>query len=133
MEILYVILTCMGLTFLYFANKQYEKTKQLLATGIQTKARVIDVLKERSDDRYMYRPVFEYENKNGETIVYESNFRSNPAAYSIGDTVKLVYSRSGDERKIVSFWGLYLWPVILLCFALPTLLIPIVYYFYSNG
>ncbi|MCH3884861.1 DUF3592 domain-containing protein [Tenacibaculum aquimarinum] len=130
-EYLYAALLIIGFVLLYFANKQYTISRNLINNGVKTKAKVIDLLEISSDDGYTYKPVFEYLNRLDETVTFESAVSSSPPAYRIGDYATIVYSKqNNEERKIVSFWGLYRWPIILLCFASPLLIISLSYFGY---
>lgn len=118
------------LLLLYFAFKQYSITRTLLNGGVKTTAKVV-ALKELGNNRrvrtsdmsdfqdieYEY-PVFEYIDNLGKTITYESPIASNLFSYKIGDSVTVLYlENNSSEMKVFSFWGLYLWPIILLSFA----------------
>jgi len=130
---LYYGMFLISVILLFFAYKQYNTSQNLINSGIKTTAKVIDLIKTKDDDGYMYKPVFEYKDKNAKTIVFESPISSNPSPYKINDTVKIVYAADSDERKIISFWGLYRWTIILLSIASPLLIIGGGYLLYSRG
>ena len=133
-EFIYGALLIAGLLLLYFANKNYISSKDLFNNGVKTKAKVIDLIKIRSDDGYTYKPVFEYTNRFDETVAFTSDISSSPPAYKVGATVMVVYSKEDtEERRIVSFWGLYRWSIILLCIASPLLIISVSYFLYSKS
>ena len=100
--------------------------------GIKTKGVVVDLIKISSDDGYSYKPVFEYFDKNNNLISFESEISSSPATYKIGEKVSIIYSKDSNERKIVSYWGLYRWTIILLVIACPFLIIGGGYFLYSK-
>ncbi|RRQ50126.1 DUF3592 domain-containing protein [Maribacter aurantiacus] len=132
-EYLYASLLLISVVLIYFAFKQYSVSKELMADGIKTNATVIDLLRVSSDDGYTYKPVFEYIDRTNKRITFESEVSSNPAPYKVGDKVKIVYSKTSDHRRIISFWGLYRWTIILLSFASPLLIIGGGYLLYSRG
>jgi hypothetical protein len=131
-EYLYYGMLLVSLVLIYFALQQYNNTKSLIDNGIKTKAKVIDLIKIRSDDGYTYKPVFQFTNKKGTDITFKSEISSSPTPYKIGDKVHVIYSRNSEERKIVSFWGLYRWTIILLSIASPLIIIGGGYFLYSN-
>ncbi len=131
-EYLYLGFLIVSMALIYFASKQYYNTKHLIHNGIKTNAKVIDLIKISSDDGYTYKPVFEFTDKTDRKITFKSDVSSSPAPYKIGETVKIVYSKNTDEKKVVSFWGLYRWTIILLCFASPLLIIGGGYFLYSK-
>ena len=132
-EYFYSGLLLLSLVFIYFAMKQYSNTKELLNTGVKTSAEVIDLIESSSDDGYTYKPVFEYTDRTGGKMTFESDISSSPAPYQIGDYVDIIYSLDSGNRKIVSFWGLYRWTILLLSFAAPLLIIGGGYLLYARG
>lgn len=132
-EYVYTGMLLVSLMLIYFALKNYNSSKELLADGIKTRAKVIELIRVSSDDGYTYKPVFEYTDKLNNIVTFESSVSSNPPSYKIGDNVNIIYSRDSDERKVVSFWGLYRWTTILLCIASPLLIIGGGYLLYTRG
>ncbi|PCJ95343.1 MAG: hypothetical protein COA50_09035 [Flavobacteriaceae bacterium] len=132
-EYLYGSLLLISLVLIYFAAKQYGITNELINTGIKTKATVIDLIEISGDDGYTYKPVFEFTDKTNTKIIFKSEVSSSPAPYKIGDKVTITYSIHNDERKILSYWGLYRWTIILLSIASPLLIIGAGYFLYSKG
>lgn len=116
-----------------FAFRQYNISQNLMADGIKTKAKVTDLIEVRSDDGYTYKPVFEYTDRNNNLVTFKSSISSSPAPYSIGDKVNIVYDKHSDDRKVISFWGLYRWTLILLSIASPLFIIGGGYMLYSKG
>lgn len=132
-EYLYGGMLLISLVLIYFAIKQYNSTSKLVNTGIKTTAEVIDLIEIHGNKGYRYKPVFEFTDKTNTKITFKSNVSSNPSPYKIGDHVNIIYSKENNERKIVSFWGLYRWTIILLCIASPLLIIAGGYLLYSKG
>jgi len=131
-EYLYLGFLLISIVLIYFAFKQYYGTKELIDNGLRAKAKVIDLIEVSSDDGHTYKPVFEFTDKTHTKIIFESDVSSSPPTYKIGEIVKIIYSKNTDERKIVSFWGLYRWTIILLCLASPLLIIGGGYFLYSK-
>lgn len=132
-EYVYGGLFLISIILIYFAFKQYSGSRQLIHSGIKTTATVIDLIEVSGDDGYTYKPVFEYTDKSATKVTFKSEISSSPAPYKIGERVKILYSRDGTERKVVSFWGLYRWTIILLCIAAPMLIIGGGYFLYARG
>lgn len=132
-EYLYSGMLLISLVLIYFAIKQYNNTKELVSTGIKTTAEVIDLIQISGDDGYTYKPVFEFTDRTNTKITFKSKISSSPPSYKIGDNVNIIYSKDNDERKIVSFWGLYRWTIILLSIASPFFIIGGGYLLYSKG
>jgi len=74
------------------------------------------------------------EDRSNTTKEFKSEVSSRPPAYKIGEKVEIVYDpKDVDEVKVVSFWGLYRWAIILSCFAAPLLIIGGGYLLYQRG
>jgi hypothetical protein len=131
-EYLYSGMLLISLVLIYFSVKQYSSSKELINNGIKTTAKVIDLIRISSDDGYTYKPVFEFTDRTNTLITFKSEVSSSPAPYKIGDQVNIVYSKESEDRKIISFWGLYRWTIILLCIAAPLIIIGGGYMFYSR-
>ncbi len=129
---IYTSFFLLSLVMIYFAYKHYANTQDLLLMGKKTKGRVIKMVVSRSDDGYTYAPVFEYQ-ANGQTKTYKSTVSSSPPAYAEGDIVSLVFDDSDGEVKIISFWGLYRWSVILLMMASPIFILCGSYLLYTKS
>ena len=131
-EFIYLAVFLIGFVLVYFAYSFFQETKYLLDHGIRTKATVVDLVESYSDGDIMYKPVFEYLDYGGNMTSFESSVSSNPAPYSIGDSVHIIYSKEGAHHRFESFWGLYRWTIILLCIASPFLIIGGAYLLYAR-
>ena len=120
---LYATLLTIALVLMYFAYKQYIVTDQLMNSGIKTKATVVDLIELSGSDGSTYKPVFEYEDWSDNKYSFESEISSNPAPFTIGDKVDIVYSKDKKTQKVISYWGLYRWTIILLSIAAPLFVI----------
>jgi len=132
-EYLYAGMLLISIVLIYFAFRNYNTTKNLMTDGVKTKARVIDLIEVEGNDGYTYTPVFEYNDNANNIVKFESRISSNPPRYSVGEMVNIIYSKDTEEKKIISFWGLYRWAIILLSIASPLLVIGGAYILYSRG
>lgn len=120
---LYATLLTIALVLMYFGYKQYLISDQLMDNGIKTKATVVDLIELIDSDGTTYKPVFEYEDWSDNKYSFESTISSYPAPYKIGDKVDIVYSKDKESQKVISYWGLYRWTIILLSIAAPLFVI----------
>ncbi|MEC7262468.1 MAG: DUF3592 domain-containing protein [Bacteroidota bacterium] len=132
-EYLYLGMLLIAVVMTYYAIKNYNATTDLIKNGIRTKAKVIELLRISSDDGYTYKPVFEYRDRSNNVITFNSDVSSSPPAYHVGDLVEIIYSKDSNMKKVISFWGLYRWTIILLCLASPLLIIGGGYLLYARG
>ncbi|MEM1328595.1 MAG: DUF3592 domain-containing protein [Bacteroidota bacterium] len=122
-DLLYYTFLLIAVVLLYSAWQQFNKTQNLLLYGTRTQATVIELLASKSSDGTTYRPVFEYQDRNNILQTFESKISSKPAPHKIGDKVPIVYDAEQDLHKTISFWGLYLFPIILFSMGVPLLAI----------
>lgn len=130
------ILFSVGLVLFSISLWQYQRSKNLLSTGIKTKGKVIELIPiyDSDDGDYTYKPVFEFKTRQGATKTFKSLSSSRPPSYKVGETVMLVYSKDDtDHVKIVSFYGLYIFSIILGCLAAPLLIIGGGFLMYQHG
>lgn len=121
---IYAFLFLLGWGLTYLAYVQYQKTSKLLASGIRTTATVTDLIESRDSDGTTYSPVFEFTDKSMTKRTFTSSIRSRPAAYKVGEKVKIVYDQKNTEDvKTISFWGLYRGSIILLMISAPLLIV----------
>jgi len=132
MDYLYSSLLLLSGALIIIAFYQYNITQDLIKNGVRTKANVIKLIEVNDDDGYQYKPVFEYSNMDNELVTFESPVSSRPAPFYVGEKVEIVYSTQDDQVKVISFWGLYRWPLILLSIASPLLIIGGGYLLYSK-
>jgi len=132
-EYLYIGLLCIAIVLFYFASKSFNNTQELLRDGIKTNAIVIDLIEVSDSDGTTYKPVFEYTDRSGYIVSFQSHISSSPPTHRIGDKVKIIYSQFDDVQKVVSYWGLYRWTIILLSIAFPLLIIGGGYIWYTKG
>jgi len=132
-EYLYGGMLLISIALIYFANKNYYSTRELVNRGVKTTATVIDLMEIKGDDSSTYKPVFKYTDIRDKEHTFKSLVSSRPAPYKIGDQIQIMYSKNGEEIKIISFWGLYRGTIILLSIASPLLIISFGYFMYTNG
>ena len=133
-DYLYGGFVVIGLILFSYAIFQYKQTQKLLMNGVKTKAVVIELIETRDDDGTKYKPVFEFTDRNDNNVIFKSNVATSPSPYKINDKVSVVYNpQDKKEVKVISYWGLYRWTIVLLCIAAPLLIIGGGYLIYSRG
>lgn len=132
--VFYSVLFLLGWVLAYLAWTQFQKSRDLLNKGERTTANVVAYQKSQGKNGTLYAPIFEFKDRSQELITFTSNINSSPPTYDIGENVKIVYhNHSAQNVKVISFWGLYRWSVILLMIASPLLVIGGAYLLYSRG
>lgn len=135
MYLLYLGFLLLGLILIYFALRDYRLTKELLRNGAQAEATVVELLQtgRTKSGQAMTTPRFEYQNQTGQLCEFQSSVSSYPPEYEVGEKVMIVYDRiENGKEKIMSFWGLYALPVILMMIASPFLVLGTAYLLYIS-
>ena len=83
------------------------------------------------DDGTTYKPVFEYFDNNKISYIFKSEVSSSPKPYKLGHKVEIVYDKNHENVKVISFWGLYRWSIILLMIASPLFVLGTAYFLYK--
>ncbi|WNJ18346.1 DUF3592 domain-containing protein [Pontibacter sp. G13] len=130
MMYLYALLLLIGLSLAGFAMKQYQKTYALLTEGVRTTAIVSGFAQ---DSEGLEAPEFRFKAK-GKTILVQSGIYSSPPAYELNEEVPIVHDANNPrEYRVIGYWGLYRWTIILLAIAGPFLVIGGGYFLFRFG
>ena len=121
--IIYGLVFLIGLAFTYYAIKHYKVSRRIVTAGIRTDATVIDFATIADSDGDSHAPVYEFFDLSGERIEFESKVHHSQPSMKVGDIMEVIYNpNKHQEVKIVSYWGIYRWTIILLIFASPFLI-----------
>jgi hypothetical protein len=129
--IVHALVLLVGMTGLYFGYLQFQKTKSLLSTGIVITATVIENIMEVSDESDMYRPRFQFMDKNHKPVQFTGTVSSSRQEWSVGETTSVVYiADRPDTVRIISYWNLYRATILLTALASPFLVIGMGYFLF---
>jgi len=102
------VFTVVGLGMLVGSFLLYSNTQAFLQSALTASGEVVELVRSRSGDSTTYKPVVEFKTKTGMLIEFTSSSGSNPASYSEGDIVEVLYQDSSPEKaKINSFFSLW--------------------------
>ncbi len=105
-----------GSLFIYRSNSIFVRN------ALEAEGTVIDLIKKTTTDtshkRYRekvhYYPKIRFKDLTGHTFQFESNTGSNPASYSMGEKVTILYLQQDPHKaKIKGFFSLWGVPLIL--------------------
>ena len=105
-----------GLMLVLGAAWTVWSTKTWVAHAIEVPGKVIEMVRvrDREDSGYMFAPVVRFQTIEGSTVEFESGFRSNPPAYSTGQTVSVLYDPDEPHSAAIhGFFSLWLISIIL--------------------
>ncbi len=126
---IYIILFLAALTLLYYAQNDYTKAMHLLKTGINTEAIVTEIKENNDGDGTSYTPIFTFQDLQGNKISFANPVSTSTVVWKKGEPVSIVYDPAVPSfAKVVSYWGLFRWTIILLTTAVPLLIISLGYF-----
>ena len=105
-----------GALLLFGAVWTATSTKTWIAHAIEVPGTVIEMLRVRDIDNtgYLFAPVVRFKTMQGNTVEFESSFRSNPPAYRTGQAVSVLYDPDEPRSAAIrGFFSLWLMPIIL--------------------
>ena len=111
-NLLKIIFSLLGAAVLVGAFFSYQNTTTFLDEALEVPGTVTDLIYSRSSDSSSYYPVVEFQDVSGQLIEFQSSSGSNPASYSVGESVSVLY-RAGEPQSaringFFSLWGLSL-------------------------
>lgn len=108
------LFTLVGFAMLAGAFWAYSSTSSFLKQAETADGIVFELLASRSDNSTTYRPVVQFIDQQGQFIEFVSSTGSNPASYSQGEQVKVLYlPERPSNAKINSFFSLWGVAIIL--------------------
>jgi len=105
-----------GLALLVGAIAWWFNTRNFIARAAKASGTVVELVEVRDSDggSSTYKPVVNFTATNGTTISFASSYSSRPPAYSVGETVEVLYAPDDpNDARIDGFGSLWLGPVIL--------------------
>lgn len=122
-------LLVVGMVCLYFALMQYQKTHRLLSSGIITTATVIELIGVQGEDGDLFKPKFRFMDQQHKPVEFIGMVSSKPPAWDVGEQTAIVYPPNRvDDVRIVSYWNLFRWSILLSALAAPFLVIGFGYF-----
>lgn len=125
------LLVLAGLACLYFARKHYQTTQALIASGVITTATMIENIVEVDDDTDMYRPKFQYYNRNQQPVEFISQRSNSRPAWRVGETAPMIYLPDKvKSERLISYWNLYRGTILWTALAAPFLVMGMGYFLF---
>ena len=93
----------------------FFRTRRFLESAVPAQG-VVTALVESSGSEggIVYKPVVQFTTADGQTAGFTGNVGSNPPRYSVGQTVKVLYSPTNPaDARIPGFFGMWFVPVFL--------------------
>ena len=93
----------------------YFRTRRFLEDAVPAQGVVTGLIEgSGGEGGTVYRPVVQFTTADGQTSTFTENVGSNPPRFSVGQTVKVLYSPTDPSRaRIPGFFGLWFVPTFL--------------------
>jgi hypothetical protein len=101
----------LGLLLLAWAAYKYLDTRAWLRRSVEAPGSVIEMVRvrDRETGDVSFAPLVRFQTRDGKSIEFQSSFRSNPPAYTVGQTVTVLYDPDDPNAAAVSgvfsIWG----------------------------
>jgi hypothetical protein len=123
-KMVYGILLIVGVIVAGIGVRMLFRTLAFIKSGERTIATVVEMIPVYGSDGTTYKPVFEFTTHEGKKIIHRYNSSSNPPGWKVGEETGIIYDRNEPEKaKVVTYFGLFSWSIILFAIAAPLIII----------
>lgn len=135
---MYFIFILLGAMFLSFALSDLQYRLSFLKRGERCIGTVIEFKEYKGEDHVYHLPVFLIKTRQNEDIVYTHYATSSTSKWKLGQTKAFIFDRSNPKIvRSLSYWGIFVWSLLLTICAAELLTIGIGYYvlhgYFDNG
>lgn len=122
-----IVLSLVGVAFSVGGFFMYKNDRKIRTEGRKTKAKVVDILEEYSQDGKSYRLVVEFTNYRGKIVKQKLNYASGfKPKQSVPYPMDIFYLESGDQIKILPVNSKFLFALSFIFFSVGLLCLAIV-------
>lgn len=108
LSIIKYLFSAVGLALLLGALVSYQHSSDFLDSALSTQGTVVGMEKSRGADSTSYFPIIEYVTNEGQKLQFRSSTGSSRPAYSIGETVEVLYSpQQTEDARLNSYFSLW--------------------------
>jgi Protein of unknown function (DUF3592) len=125
----YAISLAIGIILLIISLFLLKESMSFIKNGERTKATVIELEKITHSKGATYKPVFKFNTILNQEIIYRHNVSSSPPTWKVGDETTVIYDLNDPQKvKLLSYFGVFSWTIILMAIAMPLIVIGGGYY-----
>lgn len=125
----YAITLTIGIIILIISLFLLKKSIAFIRNGEHAIATVIELKENKDSDGTTYYPIFKFTTANNEEIIYKYNASTSPPSWSIGEHATIAYDSNNPKRaKLLTYFGAFIWTVVLMAIAMPLIVIGGGYY-----
>ncbi len=122
-----------GLILLAGALYCLLSVQSFLSTSVITTGTVIDQELGTDIDGVSYQPIITFRDQQNTAHTFVAEVYANFVQYPEGTTVEVIYNPQDiSQAQLNSFWGLYLWPVLLGVLGVSLLGLSAIFYLISS-
>ncbi len=119
----YYIILGAGIVLSIFAFLSLKSTLSFLKKAEKATATVTSLRVYESDGE-IFSPLFTYRTRDNIEYTYELPEGTNPSAWSVGDTETVIYDPNDPTSvSLYTYFRIFVWPLVLICIALPLLVV----------
>lgn len=128
---IYGIVLIIGIILLVYALRALKESIMFVKNSVQTIGTVIELEQLSDSDGDTYRPIFTFNTKDNKEYTYTYPVSSSRPGWAVGDQIKFAYNADQPETaRLLSYSSIFKWPVRLLSFALPLIVLGTGYFLF---
>lgn len=125
----YSITLAAGIVLLLFSIYILNNAVDFIKKSEKAVATVISLEEVKDSDGITYRPVFKFSTPDKKEVHFRHFASSSPPAWRVGEQAGVSYDiNDPDNAKLLTYFGAFGWPVILMALSMPMLVIGGGYY-----
>jgi hypothetical protein len=125
----YTVAFAIGLILIGISVFKCRESLKFLKYSDRAEGVITQIKKIEDSDGDSYKPYFTFTTADGQEVIYKHNFSSDYTTWRIGDKGIIAYSPYNPEiAKLVSYWGIFSWSIVLMAAAMPLIVVSVGYY-----
>jgi hypothetical protein len=127
LAVLKYVFTVLGAALLIGAVTSYNNVSGFLKDAVSVQGTVVKMVRSSGGDSTTYKPIVAFVVSEGHAVQITSNVGSNPPAYSVGDSIEVLYPpETPQDARINSFFDLWWATVFMVSMGAPLFIIGVV-------
>ncbi|MBW8683303.1 hypothetical protein [Chitinophaga rhizophila] len=131
--LLYSFVLIIGIILLALGLADLQRCRRLLRQGNWLVGIVVRLLEDQGADAKHYRPFFEIRTADNQLLTYEGIYGTSMRRWKPGQKAVFEYLPGQYPAvKMLSYWGIFWWPVLLLAIAADLIVVAAGYFLLSG-
>lgn len=125
----YTISLIVGIILLGVSLFLLKGSLAFLKSSERATATVIEMETVSGTDGNTYKPIFKFKTRHNQEIVFRKSSSSSPPSWKVGEEATIAYDiNDPDKARLLTYFGTFIWTIVLMCIALPFIVIGAGYY-----